>query len=141
MALYEHVFLSRQDMTQQQVDQQTETFKTLLESLGGKVAKTEQWGLRPLAYRMLKNRKAYYTLMNIDAPVAAMAELERQEGLSENILRSLTLRMDELSDQPSPMVARRDRDDRFHNEDRPRRARRPRGESRNADNNAGNKGE
>jgi len=140
MALYEHVFLSRQDMTQQQVEQQTETFKTLLDGLGGKVVKIEQWGLRPLAYRMEKNRKAYYTLLQIDAPIAAMAELERQEGLSENILRSLTLRQEELSDQPSPMVARRDRDDRFHNDDRPRRARRPRNEPRNAEN-AGNKGE
>lgn len=142
MALYEHVFLSRQDMTQQQVDQLTEQFKTLIEGHSGKVAKVEQWGLRPLAYRMQKNRKAYYTLLHIDAPVAAMTELERQQGLNENILRFLTLRAEELSDAPSPMLARRDKDDRFRDreDDRPRRPRRPRADSRPADHSA-HKGE
>jgi len=145
MAFYEHIFLSRQDLTQAQVDQITEQYKNVLEAQGGKVARVEQWGLRPLAYRMQKNRKAYYTLMQIDAPIAAMAEIERQMGISENILRFLTLRTEKLVDSASPMMnSRRDKDDRYRDrdDDRPRRPRRPRGDQRNANaDHAGNKGE
>jgi len=142
MALYEHVFLVRQDLTQQQVDQVTEQYKAVIEAQGGKIGRVEQWGLRPLAYRIKKNRKAYYTLMNIDAPGAAMAEMERQMGINEDILRFLTLRVEELNDTPSPIMSRRDRDDRFRDrdEEKPRRPRRPRSDSRNTDN-AADKGE
>ena len=78
MALYEHVLLARQDISQQQVDALVEQYKGVLEANGGKVGKVESWGLRPLTYRIKKNRKAYYTLVNIDAPAAAVAEMERQ---------------------------------------------------------------
>ncbi|KAA6206652.1 MAG: 30S ribosomal protein S6 [Candidatus Tokpelaia sp.] len=142
MALYEHVFLARQDLTQQQVDQVTEQYKAVIEAQGGKIGRVEQWGLRPLAYRIKKNRKAYYILMNIDASGAAMAEMERQMGINEDILRFLTLRVEEFNDTPSPIMSRRDRDDRFRDrdEERPRRQRRPRSDNRNADN-AADKGE
>jgi len=139
MALYEHIFLARQDLTQQQVDQITEQYKAVITAQGGKTGRVEQWGLRPLAYRIKKNRKAYYTLLQIDAPAAALAEMERQMGISEDILRFLTLRVDELSDAPSPMMSRRDRDERFRDrdDDKSRRPRRPRGEGRHGDNAAG----
>lgn len=117
MPLYEHVFLARQDVTSQQVEEMTAQYKQLLESQGGEVAKTEHWGVKPLAYRINKNRKAHYTLLNIDAPASAVAEMERQMGISEDILRFMTIRVDELEEQPSAMLQRRDRDDR---DDRPR---------------------
>ncbi|GLK80008.1 30S ribosomal protein S6 [Methylopila turkensis] len=117
MPLYEHVFLARQDVTAQQVEALTEQYKAVLEGLGGEVKKTEYWGVKPLAYRIKKNRKAHYTLLNIDAPAAAVAELERQQGISEDILRVLTLKVEELEEGPSAMLQRRDRDDR---DDRPR---------------------
>lgn len=141
MALYEHIFLSRQELTQQQVEQMTEQYKSALATHGGKVVRVEQWGLRPLAYRIKKNRKAYYTLMHIDADSGAVAEMERQMGINEDVLRFLTLRMEELSDSPSPMMSRRDRDkdDRFRDDEKPRRPRRPRTEPRSE--NTGNRGE
>ena len=117
MPLYEHVFLARQDVTSQQVEEMTAQYKSLLESQGGEVAKTEHWGVKPLAYRINKNRKAHYTLLNIDAPASAVAEMERQMGISEDILRFMTIRVEELEEQPSAMLQRRDRDDR---DDRPR---------------------
>lgn len=117
MPLYEHVFLVRQDVTSQQVEALIEQYKAVLEGLGGEVKKTEYWGVKPLAYRIKKNRKAHYTLLNIDAPHAAIAELERQQGISEDILRILTLKVEELEEGPSAMLQRRDRDDR---DDRPR---------------------
>ncbi|GBD50041.1 small subunit ribosomal protein S6 [Methylopila capsulata] len=117
MPLYEHVFLARQDVTSQQVEALIEQYKAVLEGLGGQVKKTEYWGVKPLAYRIKKNRKAHYTLLNIDAPAAAVAELERQQGISEDILRILTLKVEELEEGPSAMLQRRDRDDR---DDRPR---------------------
>ncbi len=117
MPLYEHVFLARQDVTSQQVEEMTAQYKSLLESQGGEVAKTEHWGVKPLAYRINKNRKAHYTLLNIDAPASAVAEMERQMGISEDVLRFMTIRVDELEEQPSAMLQRRDRDDR---DDRPR---------------------
>ncbi|PVB63384.1 30S ribosomal protein S6 [Labrenzia sp. 011] len=112
MPLYEHVFLARQDVSAQQVEQLVEQYKGLIEGAGGTVGKVETWGLRSLAYRIKKNRKAHYTLMNIDAPHAAVAEMERQMGLSEDILRFMTFRVDELDEEPSAMMQKRDRDDR-----------------------------
>ncbi len=112
MALYEHVFLARQDISTQQVEALVEQFKTVLEENGGKVGKIESWGLRTLTYRINKNRKAHYILMNVDAPHAAVAEMERQQGLNEDILRFMTLRVEELDEEQSAMMQKRDRDDR-----------------------------
>ncbi|WP_164845245.1 30S ribosomal protein S6 [Pseudovibrio denitrificans] len=112
MALYEHVFLARQDISTQQVEALVEQFKTVLEENGGKVGKIESWGLRTLTYRINKNRKAHYILMNVDAPHAAVAEMERQQGLNEDILRFMTIRVEELDEEQSAMMQKRDRDDR-----------------------------
>jgi small subunit ribosomal protein S6 len=112
MPLYEHVFLARQDVSAQQVEALVEQYKALIEGAGGTVGKVETWGLRSLAYRIKKNRKAHYTLMNIDAPHEAVAEMERQMGLSEDVLRFMTFKVDELDDEPSAMMQKRDRDDR-----------------------------
>ncbi|MBO0903069.1 30S ribosomal protein S6 [Jiella sonneratiae] len=113
MALYEHVFLSRQDISNQQVDQLVETFRGILENNGGKVLKVENWGLKTLAYRIKKNRKAYYTLLNIDAPSTAVDELERLMRFNEDVLRYMTIRVEQHEDGPSAMMQKRD--------DRPRR--------------------
>lgn len=128
MALYEHVLLARQDITQQQVDALVEQYKGVIEANGGKVGRIESWGLRPLTYRINKNRKAYYTLLNIDAPAAAVSEMERQMRINEDVLRFLTVRVEEHEEGQSAMLARRDdrreRDDRFgRDDDRPRRPR------------------
>ncbi|MDR1827287.1 MAG: 30S ribosomal protein S6 [Methylobacteriaceae bacterium] len=112
MAFYEHTFLVRQDATPQQVDALVDTFKGVIENNGGKVQKVELWGLKTLAYRIKKNRKAYFAFLNIDAPSPAVAEMERQEGLSEDVLRFLTIRVDELETEGSVMMQKRDRDDR-----------------------------
>jgi small subunit ribosomal protein S6 len=112
MALYEHVYLARQDVSAQQVETMTEQFKTVIESMGGKVAKVEYWGVKSLAYRINKNRKAHFSLINLDAPAAAVAEMERQMRINENILRFMTIRMEELEDGPSAMMRKRDDDDR-----------------------------
>ncbi len=112
MALYEHVFLARQDVSGQQVDALIEQFKGVIEQNGGKVSKIENWGLKSLAYRINKNRKAHYALMNIDAPSAAVVEMERQMRISEDVLRFLTVRVEELEEGQSVMLQKRDRDDR-----------------------------
>lgn len=112
MALYEHVFIARQDVSAQQVETLTEEFKAVLEQNGGSVAKTEYWGLKGLAYKIKKNRKGHYTLMNLDAPHAAVAEMERQMRLHDDILRFITLRVEELEEGPSAMMQSRGRDDR-----------------------------
>ncbi|PTW60447.1 small subunit ribosomal protein S6 [Breoghania corrubedonensis] len=112
MALYEHVFLARQDVSAQQVEQLVEQFKEIITNGGGTVGKVENWGLRTLAYRVNKNRKAHYTLMNIDAPHPAVAEMERQMRLNEDVLRFLTLKVDEHEEEQSAMMQKRDRDDR-----------------------------
>ena len=112
MPLYEHIFLARQDVSAQQVESLTEQMTTVLGENGGKVGKTEHWGLRPLSYRINKNRKAHYTLIDIDAPHAAVAEMERQMRINDDILRFMTIRVDEHTDQPSAILTRRDRDDR-----------------------------
>lgn len=115
MALYEHIYLARQDVTAQQVETLTETLKSLVAAQGGSVSKVEGWGLKSLAYRIKKNRKAYFTLMNIDAPSSAIVELERQLGLNEDVIRFITLRVEEHEAGPSAMLRKRDdadRDDR-----------------------------
>ena len=95
MPLYEHVYLARQDLSAQQVEELTAQYKGVIEQMGGKVAKTEYWGVKTLTYRMRKNRKAHFTLMNVDAPSAALAEVERQQRINEDVLRNLTIRVDE----------------------------------------------
>jgi small subunit ribosomal protein S6 len=112
MALYEHIYLARQDVTAQQVETLTETLKTLIAGNGGSVSKVEGWGLKSLAFRIKKNRKAYFTLLNIDAPSAAIMELERQLGLNEDVIRFITLRVDEHEAGPSAMLRKREESDR-----------------------------
>jgi small subunit ribosomal protein S6 len=112
MALYEHVFLARQDLTQQQVDDLVQHYKGVIETNGGKIGRVESWGLKSLTYRIKKNRKAYYTLMDLDAPSKALNEMERQMGLSEDVLRFLTVKVDAHEEGPSAMMQKRDRDDR-----------------------------
>ncbi len=130
MPLYEHVFLARQDVSAQQAEDLAKQFTTVIEGLGGKVAKTEYWGVKSLSFRIKKNRKAHFTLMNVDAPPAALNEIERQERLSEDVLRFLTIRVDALEEGPSAMMRKSDRDerrgDRFDRGER-RRDREPRG--------------
>ncbi|MGD9740196.1 MAG: 30S ribosomal protein S6 [Bauldia sp.] len=116
MALYEHVFLARQDMSSQQVEALIEQMKTVIADNGGTVGKIEAWGLKSISFRIRKNRKAHYTLMNIDAPPAAVAEMERQLGINEDVLRYLTIRVEEHETEPSAMMQKRDRGDR---DDRP----------------------
>jgi small subunit ribosomal protein S6 len=112
MALYEHIYLARQDISGQQVDALTAQFKSVIESFDGKVEKVEYWGVRSLAYRIKKNRKAHFSLLNIDAPPAALREVERQMGINEDIIRFLTVRVEALEPGPSAMMRKRDEDDR-----------------------------
>ena len=118
MPLYEHVFLARQDISPQQVEGLVQNFRQILEEKGGSIGKTEYWGLKSLSYRIKKNRKAHYTLININAPHEAVAELERQERLSTDVIRFLTVRVDEHDDTPSAMMRRADRDERDGRGDR-----------------------
>jgi small subunit ribosomal protein S6 len=118
MPLYEHVFLARQDISPQQVEALVQGFRTLIEEQGGKVGKTEYWGLKSLAYRIKKNRKAHFSLMNIDAPPAAITEVERQMSINEDVLRFMTIRVDEHEEGPSAMMRKRDDDDRGDRGDR-----------------------
>ena len=136
MPLYEHVYLARQDASAQQVEELTAHLKSVIEGLGGSVAKTEYWGVKSLSYRLRKNRKAHFTLMNIDAPPPAINEIERLERLNEDVLRYLTIRVEEHEEGPSAMMRRaeldRDRDERRG--DRPRdRDRRPREDAEESD--------
>ena len=110
MALYEHVFLARQDLAQAQVDALAENATKILTDNGGKVVKTETWGLKSLAYRIAKNRKAHFVMLDVDAPPAAVAELERQTNINEDIIRFLTIRVDEHEKGPSAMMRRGERD-------------------------------
>jgi small subunit ribosomal protein S6 len=112
MPLYEHVLLSRQDVSAQQVEELTAQLKGVIEQMGGKVAKIEQWGVKSLSYRMRKNRKAHFTFFNVDAASAVINEIERQEGLNEDVLRYLTVRVEEHEEAPSAMLRKSDRDDR-----------------------------
>ena len=114
MPLYEHIFLVRQDASAPQVETLTQQFKSIIESNGGKVPKVENWGSRSLAFRVKKNRKAHYSLLNIDAPPAAVAEMERQMSINEDVIRFMTIRVDELEEGPSAIVRQsrsRERDD------------------------------
>ena len=132
MALYEHIFMARQDVSSQQVDALVEHFKTVLEAQDGKVGKIENWGLKTLPYRVNKNRKAHYALMNIDAPSAAVAEMERQMRLHEDVLRYMTVRVEEHEDGPSAMLRRNERDERGPRGGGDRPPRRPRDDSSNS---------
>jgi small subunit ribosomal protein S6 len=110
MALYEHVVIARQDISPQQAEALNDTLKALIEQGGGSVAKIEYWGLRNLTYRIKKNRKGHYSLLALNAPPAAVKEMERQLSINEDVLRYLTVRVDELDLELSPVLARRDRD-------------------------------
>jgi small subunit ribosomal protein S6 len=110
MPLYEHVFLARQDASPQQVEELTTQMTGIAEQAGGKVTKTENWGVRSLTYRMNKNRKAHFVLLNIDAPAAAISEIERQERISEDVIRYLSVRVEEHEEGPSAMMRKADRD-------------------------------
>jgi small subunit ribosomal protein S6 len=112
MALYEHVVVTRPDISPQQVDALVEDITKIVAERKGKVGKTEYWGLRNLAYPIKKSRKAHYSLINIDAPGDAIHELERRHRINEDVLRFLTVKVDELTEEPSPVIARKDRDDR-----------------------------
>jgi small subunit ribosomal protein S6 len=107
MALYEHILIARQDVSQQQVETLVEQLTTVLKENGGSVKKNEYWGLRNLAFKVKKNRKGHYALMNIDAPHAAVAEMERQMSLNEDVLRFLTIRVDEHEEGQSAMLSNR----------------------------------
>jgi small subunit ribosomal protein S6 len=110
MPLYEHVFLARQDASPQQVEELTTQMTGIVEQAGGKVTKTENWGVRSLTYRMNKNRKAHFVLLNIDAPAAAISEIERQERINEDVIRYLSVRVEEHEEGPSAMMRKADRD-------------------------------
>ena len=110
MAFYEHVLILRQDISPQQAEQLNEELKALIEGQGGHIAKIEYWGLRNLTYRIKKNRKGHYSLLALDAPSAAVKEMERQLSINEDVLRYLTLKVDQLDLELSPVLARRDRD-------------------------------
>jgi len=119
MALYEHIFLTRQDASAAQVDALVEQFKAIIAAGGGKVAKVENWGVKSISFRIKKNRKAHYTLMNIDAPPAAVAEMERQMSISEDVIRHMTVRVEALEEGPSAQMRRRDdREERGFGDDR-----------------------
>ncbi|WP_323688047.1 30S ribosomal protein S6 [Rhizobium sp. AN69] len=122
MALYEHIFLARQDISAQQVDALVEQYKGVIRSFGGKVGRVENWGLKSLTYRIKKNRKAHYALMDIDAPAPAIHEIERQMRINEDVLRYMTIAVEAHEEGPSAMMQKRDRDDRPRRDgDRPDR--------------------
>ncbi len=114
MPLYEHVFIARQDLTPAQAEALAQKFTDILKDQGGRVTKTEYWGLKTLMYRIKKNRKGHYHLLNIEAPAAAIEELERTMRLSEDVIRFLTVRVEKLDNGPSvQMRYKNDRDDTF----------------------------
>lgn len=110
MALYEHVFLARQDLSQAQVDALAATATEIVEANQGKVTKTETWGLKSLAYKIARNRKAHFVMLNIDAPAGVVAELERQTAINEDVIRFMTVRVEEHEAGPSVMMRKQDRD-------------------------------
>jgi small subunit ribosomal protein S6 len=130
MALYEHVFLARQDLAQAQVDALAEAATKIIEDNQGKVVKTETWGLRNLAYRIAKNRKAHYVMLDIDAPAGAVAELERQTSINEDVIRYMTVRVDGHEQGPSVMMRKSDRDRSERGDRGDRGERRPRRDDR-----------
>jgi len=108
--LYEHVFLARQDLSQSQVDALAATATEIVEANNGKVVKTETWGLKNLAYKIKRNRKAHFVMLNIEAPAGVIAELERQTAINEDVIRWLTVRVDEHEGGPSVMMRKGDRE-------------------------------
>ena len=110
MPLYEHVFLARQDLSQAQVDALAATATEIVEANQGKVTKTETWGLKNLAFKIKRNRKAHYVLLNIEAPAGTIAELERQTAINEDVIRWISVRVDELEAGPSVMMRKQDRE-------------------------------
>jgi len=135
MALYEHVFLARQDLAQAQVDALAENAAKIINDNNGRVVKTESWGLRSLAYKIAKNRKAHYVMLEIDAPGDVVAELERQTQINEDVIRYMTVKVDALEEGPSVMMRKSDRDRERRSDreggrpdrgDRPERSERPR---------------
>ncbi len=112
MPLYEHVFLARQDLAQGQVDALAETATKIITDNGGKVVKTETWGLRNHAYRIAKNRKAHYVLLDFEAPAPVVAELERQTQINEDVIRYMTVRVESHEQGPSAMMRRNERNER-----------------------------
>jgi small subunit ribosomal protein S6 len=138
MPLYEHVFLARQDLAQAQVDALSENATKVITDNGGTVVKTETWGLRGLAYRIAKNRKAHYVMLDIDAPAPALAELERQTGLNEDVLRYMTIRVDAHEAGPSAMMRKSERSDRDRG---PRGDRGDRGDRGGRDRDRGDRGD
>ncbi|MBF6603745.1 MAG: 30S ribosomal protein S6 [Sphingorhabdus sp.] len=129
MPMYEHVFLARQDLSQSQVDALAQEATKIVEANEGKVVLTETWGLRTLAYKVQKNRKAHYVMLRLDAPTHVIAELERQTRINEDIIRFLTIRVDEHEEGPSVMMRKPERDTRRGGGDRPDRPRRDRDDS------------
>jgi len=119
MPFYESIFIARQDIPVTQVETLSKTFADIIEATGGKVLKTEQWGLRSLAYRINKNKKGHYVLFNIDAPSAAVAEMERNMKINEDILRFMTVRVEKLEEGPSAMLRKDERAERPSFGDRP----------------------
>ena len=126
MSLYEYTYIARQDIQPQQVDAITEQFAKIVSDNGGKVAKTESWGLRTLAYRIKKYKKGHYVHLNLDAPHAAIAELERNARLHEDVIRYMTIRVDEFEEGDSVVLRSRDRDSRPREGFKPREDRAPR---------------
>ncbi|MDB5708080.1 MAG: ribosomal protein [Sphingomonas bacterium] len=110
MALYEHVFLARQDLAQAQVDAMAEAATQIVKDHNGTVIKTESWGLRSLAYKIAKNRKAHYVMLEIDAPAGVVAELERQTQINEDVIRYMTVKVDGHEEGPSVMMRKQERD-------------------------------
>ncbi|MET0506373.1 MAG: 30S ribosomal protein S6 [Luteibacter sp.] len=110
MPLYEHVFRARQDLSQAQVDALAQTATEIVETNQGRITKTESWGLRSLAYKIQKNRKAHFVMLNIDAPAGVVAELERQTAINEDVIRFMTIRVDEHESGPSAMMRKNERD-------------------------------
>ena len=113
MPLYESVYIARPDISATQVEALTADMTKILEENGGKVTKDEYWGLKSLAYRIKKNRKGHYSLLNIDCPAAALSEMERNMRIHEDVLRYMSIRVDEHEEEPSVMMqSKSSRDDR-----------------------------
>ncbi len=129
MPLYEHIYIARQDISTAQMEALTETISQIIKDNGGKIEKSEYWGLRTLQYKIRKNRKGHYGLLNVDCPPAAMHELERQEKINEDILRTLTIKVEEHEEGPSAIMTRKDsRESRDHRGGPPRGDRGDRGD-------------
>jgi small subunit ribosomal protein S6 len=130
MPFYEHVFLARQDSSSQQAEELMAQYKGVIEQNGGTiVGEPEYWGVKSLNYRIKKNRKAHFVMLRLDTPPAAIDEMERQERLSEDVLRFITVRVDAHEEGPSIMLQKRDRDERRDE----RRGRRDRDDSDGGD--------